>query len=329
MFKIEIFLLILVLLLVNDCLGKKEKSSVVKIPEDKEIANDYIPQSSKEYYFISNDHRDCASPACGGFFLKPLNNDLNLGDIYVSEALVINGLDYSHLQSVDTMNEKESNVIVGGVVKPSDTHPGYSCIHISDIFKAMELQLDGTVVNSDMVVAKPSFYMMKSSPIMCGRIGRCAPIATLRLNTNEIGFLQDYEQPYTGVVALLDKVWFKTRLVSNDNHNAISRGYILNDVLHISRVFINIKDPFTPCAKPLATCDHSLGVVPVFTRNTDRCKIFDTCVIQGPCHLMIPHCPEGYSLASVISGPKACPKYYCDPSFLSNTNPTPFGYFKK
>jgi hypothetical protein len=86
-------------------------------------------------------------------------------------------------------------------------------------------------------------------------------------------------------------------------------------VLTAEQIFV--KMPAAPAECPqfkLAACPE--GQVRTYTRSADLCELPGECVTPGICAFFLPACADGYTRASWVGGPNACPQYGCDPTFI-------------
>ncbi|KAN0011786.1 hypothetical protein ACTFIU_007355 [Dictyostelium citrinum] len=316
--------------------------------------------SEKKYYFIkpnknnnNNDNNDIginknnSNNNQNGYILNLLNSEVGTiqgQDTFVSNVeipkksklnlsivtdLLKNQLDGSKDQSEQSLpTQFESKVVVAGEFKDDQSND----FIISDIYHLMELKDDSNNVNPRTIKVKEYYYFMSPSPLICNSMINCSNIIIDKVNSNEpFGFLEKFREPYSKSLGLLDLNWFNSRLVTNDNnYNSIVKGYQYgNNELIISRVYINTLDPIDGCgSKSSSSSSLSLekqpacrfGKIATFTRDLNRCPVFDKCVKKSPCHLGRPHCDQGYKISSLPFGEKGCLKYYCDPDFLPNTS---------
>jgi hypothetical protein len=279
------------------------------VSTDIESNVDDLSASSRSYVTIRRDLRKCASPMCGGFWIRDANKSTN--ERYVS------GLDFSLSNlsdhDIDLVNAAppEELVLRGklGPIEPKfDTRP----FLVSEAFLGMPGQTaeDGAI-----------FYLAKdrNPPIQCITAPCNNGVAT-KLNTTQKTDFTTYAVDQAAGTRV-DQAWLVDRV---ENRGAIVAAKIRPGqqfpggpelVLDASQVYVKLPFALGPCGKPyVPTCPT--GQVPTFKRGVDRCTTFDSCVKPGVCPQYVPACDEGYTLVSYTSAPFACNAYVCDPDFL-------------
>jgi hypothetical protein len=98
---------------------------------------------------------------------------------------------------------------------------------------------------------------------------------------------------------------------------AIVAGHVTEGakVLTADQVFIALPYTGGPCVITSHVCPDATPAA-TYTRDPNLCLDFAACVAPGVCALPVPACAAGYTLESWASGPRACPQYACDPSFI-------------
>ncbi|KAM9961697.1 hypothetical protein ACTFIR_004555 [Dictyostelium discoideum] len=304
--------------------------------------------SEKKYYFIkpNNDNfGNNINNSNNGYILNLINTQIDntiqgektlISNIEIPKKSKLNLSIITDLQNNQLEGsqeeqsfptEFESKVIVSGEFKDEDSKD----FIVSDIYHLMELK-DTSAANPKTIKVKEYYYFMSPSPLICNSMINCSNIIIDKVNSNEpFGFLEKFNEPYSKSMPLLDLNWFNSRLVTNDNnYNSIVKGYQYgsNDLI-ISKVYINTLDPIDGCGTSSSSSSSTsqqkqpkcrFGKIATYTRDLNRCPVFDKCVKKSPCHLGRPHCNQGYKISSLPFGEKGCPKYYCDPEFLPITN---------
>ncbi|KAM9983892.1 hypothetical protein ACTFIY_000610 [Dictyostelium cf. discoideum] len=299
--------------------------------------------SEKKYYFIKpiNDNlRNNINNSNNGYILNLINTQIDntiqgektlISNVEIPKKSKLNLSIITDLQNnqLEGIGQEEkpfstqfdSKVIVSGEFKDEDSKD----FIVSDIYHQMELLKDTNTVNPKTIKVKEYYYFMSPSPLICNSMINCSNIIIDKVNNNEpFGFLEKFNEPYSKSMSLLDLNWFNSRLVTNDNnYNSIIKGYQYgSNELIISKVYINTLDPIDGCSASSQQKQPKcrFGKIATYTRDLNRCPVFDKCVKKSPCHLGRPHCNQGYRLSSLPFGEKGCPKYYCDPEFLPITN---------
>ncbi|KAN0023535.1 hypothetical protein ACTFIV_007921 [Dictyostelium citrinum] len=275
-------------------------------------------KSEREYFTFREDVRRCAAPRCGGYFLKKLNSLDE--EIYVSSYIMVN----ANLNPMKIQDDE--NIIISGYIMPSEDDDGYNTFFLKGIHERMIIPSvvvgnDKKVSSNEKIKDSDSFYFLSKSQNQCiQQTDSCTIYKSIKINTNESTIFEKYTEPYTSSIPLLDLKWYNSRLIKKNIDSpyigSIISGTIKDNQLSITEIFINTEDPVFPCKRNNFSC--STLHVPTFYRSSDRCPIFEKCVLRTVCHLGIPTCPKGYKSYSYPSLPKGCLKYYCDPEALPN-----------
>ncbi|EGC30213.1 hypothetical protein DICPUDRAFT_93019 [Dictyostelium purpureum] len=138
----------------------------------------------------------------------------------------------------------------------------------------------------------------------------------MKLNSNDRYRVEDILNTYGNSVSAIQLNWVDYKLTSGNSVFTMSENKISGNVT-IDYLFISLPDPaFCPIVLTQINCQNN--TVATYQRAATRCQSFNGCAKKGVCPLSVVKCPNGYNLASVPSKPNGCPRYYCDPSFLSN-----------
>jgi hypothetical protein len=254
-----------------------------------------LSSTRDSYLLVRRDARDCAQPACGGYFVRELNRSSSVA--YASEMRVaIAGTNVTD----EVMGAPDDELIVRGHV--SEGSP--TTLVVSEAYRAMP----GASIGS-----AAQFFTVTLGDCMADD---CLPPVVRLVNQDGASTVGDVNIG-EATQAWVDSEWLKRRVMA---HGAIVAGTITVDArgsLDVSQVFVRLPDHVGPCPlTPPPVCDAA--TVPVFERDANRCLVPTGCSHRGVCQMYLPRCASGYTLHSWTSGTSACLSYACDPSFLSS-----------
>ncbi|KAF2074542.1 hypothetical protein CYY_004169 [Polysphondylium violaceum] len=252
--------------------------------QDREYLGKFNDKRRNTYYTARKDLRRCAFPDCGGYFLKKLNpvSKSDKNEIYVANI--------ENTLYVDT--DALDQYIFSGFIRTDN--PRMDVLNIMESTRMLPLNYT--------IDAPITYYILLAN--------EGSSFKALELNTGVALSLKNYTQQYTRIVYRLNEPWFKKSLVGM----SVVSGNVKDQVLNIDKVFYR-NVPKYQCPSETLKCSKNQTLA--YTYDENRCKIQDQCVKPGPCLLSMALCTPGYSLVSIPSAPNGCPKYYCDPTFLT------------
>eukprot|EP01133_Synstelium_polycarpum_P012120 gene12120-14181_t len=260
------------------------------------------------YYTYAPDFRACPSPYCGGYYMSRVN----AGEPKQYIAKFIFALDPRANTSLITATGWDNSVIVFGHTRESEERRQLVDFVVYDAFVALPLPYSEA--------GGSGRYYQLEDPRICTR-SSCQSMYTQMLNSGEKSQIKSFRDPYTMKVGpFFDTKWYFNMLLNDDKtHRAIVQGSIGNDGLfNISRSFVRIPDPDKECPEVAKPKCVGRSVV-VYTRDANRCLRPVGCTQSGVCPLIVPYCPEGYSLYSHPAGRHGCDEWYCDAEILEQS----------
>lgn len=276
--------------------------------DDVSGSNDELGTQNKSYVSVRHDTRRCMAPLCGGYYVRDVNRQT--AERYVS------GLDFGPAGFDPATEEAVRNSLGGelllrGKLGPADPQFGVRSFLVSEIYRGMP----GITPIAGDVHYKTA---LRNPQIQCFAAPCNNEVAT-KLNFTAKTYFTGYSVELASYPNV-DQSWLVNQL---ENHGGAAAALFVNGqqfpagkekILDASQVYIRLPVSEGPCPmKPEPVCTG--GTVPTYTRNADRCVVFDACVTPGVCAQSLPVCETDYTLESWAAGPHACPAYACDPSF--------------
>jgi hypothetical protein len=263
-----------------------------------------------DYYAASKETGDCRIAPCGGYTLARLNTR--------GTVSTVRGLDFS------------SAGFDAGTIHAIEDAPAGELVLYGAIGYAPSGLPTGTFVVVSAYRGMPgirpppddAFYVVhdRKPPIEC-LVAPC---------DNEIADLveTDRSRAFTTVsvarasAPYVDQSWLADRVL---HHGAVVAGHFRDgakepggyeQVLDAGQVFVELPDRGGPCLLPHQLCAEPSR--PTYTRDVDRCLVFQGCIARGPCLPGLPpRCAEGYALSHWPAAGPSCVDYVCDPAFLA------------
>ncbi|KAF2074541.1 hypothetical protein CYY_004168 [Polysphondylium violaceum] len=286
--KLNIVIFILGILVLFVC-GQEGPTDSSPSTSTTIVTNTTLAKNSNNFFYsIAQDYIKCkpTHPICGGYSMKKVN-------LFEDEVYVYDIRTNIHLE-MDNINEY---ILEGYVTQGGD---GKNIFVAEGAHRILPIAIESSA-RIDFI-----YYGFVQDEK-----------AILKLNTGNITLIKSYSDPYTTGPFNLQSDW----LVNRIKHRSLFTGYFDfydDSVFKMQQVYIEMPDA-GPCPpQPLFKCQADYRVS--YTRNIDRCLIAQGCMKNGPCGLWVPNCQPGYTLSIYISGPNACPHYYCDPAFLTRSS---------
>lgn len=248
--------------------------------------------SGSSYVTLRADLRRCVSPLCGGYWIRPVNS--SVPETYVS-GLDLSGIAAAARDAVTAAPTTE--LVLRGRLGPREPRFHTAPLVVTEAYRGMP----------GMEPARGArFY----------RMGACAneacvarPAVELNVGVGPVVRAATVSQ---AAQPLLDQAWLSDRLWA---HGAIAAGALGQKGLDASQVYLRLPDPLGPCpVVRLASCGAQVWT---YTRDAERCVLPDRCVTPMMCPMYLPSCGAGYQLESWPAAPGACPRFACDPSFVT------------
>ena len=283
-------------------------AGVVDSSSDAVGIDDALSTVTAGFVTVQRDARRCAAPACGGYFVTQVNHSL--------AAIYVAALDFSQSNLDDGTIAKVTGapdaelLLYGKLGRTSRTTHTRNFI-VLDAYRGMPGR---TVGSSD------HFYSVASNGKQC-LAAPCNALTATKLNSTAQPKDFTTLSVASAAAAFVDQTWLSHRVL---DRNAIVAASFTSgtryptgteSVLDSSQVFLHLPESVGPCPM-LMPMNCTNGQVNVVERNADRCLVPAGCANPGICSMMLPACPDGYTLTTWRDVSNACPHAACDPSWL-------------
>jgi len=255
------------------------------------------------YVMVRRDQRKCASPMCGGWFVRDVGRDAP--EKYVS------AIDYGPARLDDEETAQLSGAADGELLLLARLGPREWRHHTRTLLASAAWRgMPGRpVADGD------AFYAV--SRVFCIR-APCTPLLARELN-GDAGARFSGVDVAGAAIPYADTTWMTSSVVEDGalvaGHFEPGAGDTPDDrILAASQVFVRVAD-LPACPATTQTCTEGRRMT--YTRDADRCLVATGCVLPGICPLYRPYCPAGYTLEWWPSGSAACAAWACDPTFVA------------
>jgi hypothetical protein len=275
----------------------------VVLEGDETFADDSSDLSTTKDTFLlaRRDTRRCVSPMCGGYWVKDLNSTMQ--ERYVS-GFDFSGSDLSDAVQGQVAGAPDFEVVLLGRLGPLERRFNTRTLKVLAAYRGMPGK---TFLPTD------KFYGVFPSKIACVTTP-CAYLQTTRLNRTT-GHTMATDVSVEGARAFgVDSEWLLNRTLSG---RTVVAGRVVRANGHITveahQLFIALPDQTAACPEfdePMC----SGATIPAWERDSNRCLSPVGCTPPGVCARLEFECEPGYSQVSWMN---VCPRFACEPSFLS------------
>lgn len=283
-------------------------AGVVGSDDSLDAEGDALSTGKPAYVTVQRDLRKCAAPACGGYFLSQPNH--SAAPIYVQ------GLDFTQaaLSSDDqakVTGAPDDELLLFGKLSAKDRN-GLRNLVVLDAFRGLPGRTTGKV---------SAIFTVRDNGTRCIQ-APCMSLSTHKLNSTAADKKFSTLSVASAAYGFVDQAWLTHRVMDG---GAIVMGSITTGehlaggdekVFDATQVFLHLPERSGPCPALMPMNCAASGQENVYTRNADRCEVPAGCATPGPCAMMMPACPDGYSLTGARGGSAACMVYACDPAWV-------------
>lgn len=265
---------------------------------------DALSSQTAAYVTVVRDQRKCAYPTCGGYYLSQPNR--SAAPIYVK------GFDFSQSSLGDADQAKvngapDAELLLFGKLSAKDSK-GYRNLVVLDAYRGLPGRTPDHV---------SAVFQIGDSGIRC-ITAPCNSLKSHKLNSTSQDKTFSTFSVASAAYGFVDQNWLTHRVMDG---RAIVTGSITaasgNEVVFdATQVFLHLPENAGPCPTFMAMNCAASGQVNIYSRNADRCEVPAGCTTAGVCSMMVPACPDGYSLTGMPAGQFACTAYSCDPSWV-------------
>jgi hypothetical protein len=268
---------------------------------------DALSAGSKTSVTARRDVRRCASPACGGWFLRDANR--KTAEQYVW-TLDFAAAGFDDATAGKILTAPPEDLLLQGKLGSADAKTKQRTFQVHDAWRG----LPGVGA-----AAGDALFAAWTEPHIACVAAPCLNQTARKVNASATVAFSQYDVG-AAVKDLVDADWLTSRVRA---HGALVAARVVEGaklaagpekVLAISQVFVKLPERAGPCrAAPTKAC--AAGEEVVYQRDENRCVNAVGCVKPGLCVALAPSCAEGYSLVQWRSAPLACHASACDPAF--------------
>jgi hypothetical protein len=277
---------------------------------DEETAATTEPSSTRQdaFYTVRRDTRPHVGRTCAGYLIKEVNERTAQRCVdwlkFRTPALLEQAMGTDHAIP-------DGGVIVRGYIGKAEGHFNLVPLVVTEAYRG----LPGVSPDTGDV-----YFRIDADQYVCMN-PPCWMFKADRLNTARVDGIDDVDVTHASLPHV-DDAWLTDRVL---HHGAVVTGRLTGaghdftggpQGLDVSQVFLRIPEIAGPC---LRIAHHCLDpYVPAYTRNADRCLVFDGCVERGGCPVFIQppfSCPEGYTAETWRAKNWMCLDFACDPTF--------------
>jgi hypothetical protein len=263
-------------------------------------------EREERYVTLTRDWRECAPPACGGYFTREVNTDA--APEYVSKIVFASrSLGAEVVESLHSAAVSE--LVLLGHIGPADLAFGARAFVVREAFRG----LPGRAPQPG-----DRFYgVRKPLPAVDCFIAPCARHVAEELN---VAAHEEVDRVALEEAALpfVDKAWLQEEIRRD---SALIAGRVtaatpgIERLLVASQVFVRLPERRGLCvARRRPSCGEWVAT---FRRTADRCLVFDRCVEPAVCQEAVVACAEGYTQEAWPAAPAGCSAFACDPAFVA------------
>jgi len=268
--------------------------------------------SRQSYVTVRRDLRKCMAPLCGGYFVREVNSGAM--ERYVSGVELAEG-DRSTRELILAAvgSAADGEVVLFGGMGPAEPRFGTRAFVTLGAWRG----LPGVHPARGDV-----YYRVLEPPTAC-MSGVCAPLAAQALDQRTIAHVSgvDLDGALAPMPPHVDARWLVDRIV---HHGALVAGRLVGerpvqhealDRLDARQVFLRLPELPGPCPRTRVVCP--VRTVPAYTRDVNRCLVFDGCIDVDACPILPSSdaCADGYTPVRWVAGNEACTDLACDPTF--------------
>jgi len=271
------------------------------------------PSFTNHYYRVMADYRWCVVAPCTGYTLTRIDS--------VEPVHHVGTLDFGETGFDEGQIGAVTGAPPGGVVlygtftaPPSPGLPSTTFV-VRRAFRGMP---------GVRAPAGSAYYVVedRDPPIECFAAPCDNEIAVPLETADTVAFTTLSVAPAAAMPSV-DQTWLADRV---RHHGAVVAGHFRDGaltpsgaerVLEADQVFVRLPDATGVCLLPHHVCRDGLHAV--YTRNVDRCLVFQACIRDtGVCQVELPpRCAPGYTMSRWPADSPTCVGVACDPAFLA------------
>lgn len=270
------------------------------IDEDTAAADGEFTVRYENHYYTIRKNTDCKVRLCTGYFIKEVNTRFVERHV---DSLKFLDTDVESLALAAEREIPDGGLVLYGRIGPKVGPWEKVALIVKEAYRGMpgEDTMHGDGFYRIHVTEHPYW-------IIANELNQPTVERLVRLDvTNAV-------QPY------VEHEWLRDRVI---HHGAIVAGHMHHNVgaLDVNQVYLALPDERAECA-PVRTECGARGLA-AYTRDADRCQVFDTCMPMRGCPLPLPgsvknRCGEGYTQVGWAADVHGCVDFACEPDFIAH-----------
>ena len=268
---------------------------------------DDLSATKQTHVSIRRDQRQCALPACGGFYVRDANK--TTAEQYV-EALDFSatGLDAATIAQVQ--QAPASELVLFGRLTALSAKSKQRSFKVTAAYRGMP---GAAAPTGDAV------YSTGTTHIQCVTSPCLNKTATM-INDGTVKYFSTLDLGAASA-GFVDQAWLASRV---RDHGALVAAQIVDgeklkagpdQVLAAAQVFVKLPETVACPPNRAMPVQCAAGQVATFERDENRCLTQVSCVKVGVCPQHVPACGPGYTLTQWHAGASGCLAAACDPTF--------------
>lgn len=287
-------------------------SNVAEVDEGVELETDENDLSTTVYSFVTvrRDYRKCASPYCGGYWVRDVNVSATTPEVYVSALTYVNGsISAVGREQIATAGDNELvlRARLGAIHRPTNTRK----LVVRDAYRG----LPGV-----KVAAFEKLYAVQRLVTACLPNQSCPQLEAKELN----GPARKLYAHRLDVMApdQVSEPWMREAILGADT--LVTGQFVTSQklpapavtALHATNVFLKLEAGWSCPVFRLARCPNE-GTW-TFEYSSIGCIVPAGCVEGGACIAKAPpECANGYRPVHFAAQPFACMAQVCEPEFVN------------
>jgi hypothetical protein len=287
-------------------------SNVAAVDEGEGLEVEEGELSSTAYTFVTvrRDPRKCASPYCGGYWVRDVNVSASVPEVYVSELTYVNG-SISAIGRDQIATAGDNELVLRARLGAIDRKTNTRKLVVRDAYRGLPGQ---------RVASFERVFQARRVVTACRPNQSCPQFEVRALNGparwTSAHRLDVVAPPQVSVEWLREAMLDETTLVAGELVTSQKLPSPPTTALTATNVFFKLEAGWSCPVFRLARCPND-GTW-TFQYSSSGCVVPAGCVEGGACiALAPPECPNGYRPVSFAAKPFACMAQVCEPEFLN------------
>lgn len=271
------------------------------VDEDTATAEGAIQLFPAARYYTIRKNADCTVRLCTGYFVEEVNAPRS-GEHHVDLLKFVNE-DLAPLAMGEEGAIPDGGLVLRGLIGPPVGPWKKRTFVIYDAYRGMP-GVDANRIDG--------FYRVS-------HVEHPARFVAAELNARAYESLVRVDLT-RAIKPHVEQAWLQDRVL---HHGALVAGHLHEQIgaLDVSQVFLKLPDERAECAPLREEC--SGAAFPTYTRDAERCMVFDVCRAANICRMPAPgyvrgHCTEGYTRVAWRADVNGCIDWACEPDFIEH-----------